>query len=147
VNAKIQIELIPLGVTLEVERGTALQAILAMHGVEFPCGGSSTCGGCRVQVIEGHLQPTAEDKALFSEEELAAGWRLACRARAETPLKLKVDQWTMPILADNEFPAGARRKGLAVAIDLCRSLLLGRPAATPFRSIPSQRSPHRCLHP
>ncbi len=44
--------------------------------------------------------------------------RLACRARAETPLKLKVDQWTMPILADDESLAGARRKGLAVAIDL-----------------------------
>ncbi|MGA2963570.1 MAG: ASKHA domain-containing protein, partial [Candidatus Korobacteraceae bacterium] len=100
------------------ERGTALQTILAMHGVEFPCGGSSNCGGCRVQVIEGRLKPTAEDKALFSEEELAVGWRLACRACAEGPLKLKVDQWTMPILADNESPSGARRKGLAMAIDL-----------------------------
>ncbi len=118
-GAKIKIELVPLGVALEVERGTALREILASHGVEFPCGGSGSCGGCRVQVIEGRVEPAAEDKVRLTDEELAAGWRLACQLRADTPVKLRVEQWTLPVLADHRFAsAGARRKGLAIAIDL-----------------------------
>ncbi len=115
---KVRIELVPLGAVVEVERGTLLQALLSDHGMEFPCGGLGTCGGCRVQVLEGHVEPTPEEETLLTREELLDGWRMACYIRAETPLKLKVEQWTMPVLVDDTQLARTHRKGLAIAIDL-----------------------------
>jgi len=117
-SEKVKIELIPLGATLEVERGMLLQNILSSRGMEFPCGGLGTCGGCRVQILEGQIQPTAEEVAVLSEEDIRDGWRLACYMRAESPVKLKVEQWTMAVLSDDTHFSGARREGLAVAIDL-----------------------------
>lgn len=116
--AKVRIELVPLGAVLEVDRGTVLDNVLMTRGMEFPCGGLGTCGGCRVQVIEGHIEASPEDQAVLSKQELADGWRLACRAHAESPLKLKVEQWTMPVLTDDTQLARTRRTGLVVAIDL-----------------------------
>ena len=116
--AKVRIELVPLGAILEVDRGTVLDNVLMTRGMEFPCGGLGTCGGCRVQVIEGHLDASPEDQAVLSPQEVADGWRLACRAHAESPLKLKVEQWNMPVLTDDTQLARTRRTGLVVAIDL-----------------------------
>ncbi len=118
VSDTVQIELIPQGTRLEVARGSALAEVLAEYGVEFPCGGSDLCGGCRVRVLEGTLRARIEDKCVFSEEELSQGWRLACRARAETPLTLEVGQWVMPILADSAHLQGAGRTGLGIAVDI-----------------------------
>jgi len=115
---KVRIELSPLGAILEVDRGTILDNVLMTRGMEFPCGGLGTCGGCRVQVIEGQIEASPEDLATLSKEELADGWRLACRARANSPLKLKVEQWTMPVLTDDTQLLHTRRTGLVVAIDL-----------------------------
>ena len=116
--AKVRIELVPLGAVLEVDRGTVLDNVLMTRGMEFPCGGLGTCGGCRVQVIEGSIDVSPEDQSVLSKQELADGWRLACRAHAESPLKLKVEQWTMPVLTDDNQLARTRRTGLVVAIDL-----------------------------
>ncbi|HZD31877.1 MAG TPA: ASKHA domain-containing protein [Candidatus Angelobacter sp.] len=117
-SGKLRIELAPLGAVLEVDRGTLLENVLMTRGMEFPCGGLGTCGGCRVQVLEGNIEPTPEDIATLSPRELSDGWRLACRARADSPLTLKVEQWTMPVLVDDTHLVGARREGLAIAIDL-----------------------------
>jgi uncharacterized 2Fe-2S/4Fe-4S cluster protein (DUF4445 family) len=118
VSDRIILALIPLGVSLEVERGAPLTDVLAEYGVEFPCGGSELCGGCRVRVIEGTLPAGPEDQCVFSEEELAQGWRLACRARPKSPVKLEVGQWTAPVLADFARLRGGEREGLGIAIDL-----------------------------
>ena len=45
-----------------------------------PCGGSGRCGKCKVQIVEGELPITTQDKEVFSQEELNKGWRLACEA-------------------------------------------------------------------
>jgi ferredoxin len=50
-NSTVQVELLPLGQTLTVERGTPLQDVLFAQGVEFPCGGRGRCRGCRVKVL------------------------------------------------------------------------------------------------
>ncbi len=118
VSENIVIELLPLGARVEVRPRSPLADILAEHGVEFPCGGADICGGCRVRVIEGDLPARIEDKCIFSDDELAQGWRLACRARPEASLKLEVGQWTIPILADSTRLAGTGREGLGVAVDL-----------------------------
>jgi len=114
----VLVELAPLGKRFEVARGSVLADILADQGVEFPCGGSDLCGGCRVRVIEGELEAGAGDQFVFTEEELAQGWRLACRARAETPLKLEVGQWVTPVLVDAARLEGSGRTGLGIAVDV-----------------------------
>ena len=79
----VHIELLPLGKVLRVKRGTALQDVLFAHGVEFPCGGRGRCKGCRVKVLDGVLPITEEERLKLTDGELAGGWRLACRGRAE----------------------------------------------------------------
>jgi uncharacterized 2Fe-2S/4Fe-4S cluster protein (DUF4445 family) len=108
----------PIGAVMEVERGALLQNFLSAHGMEFPCGGIGTCGGCRVQILEGHAEPVPEEQAYFTPEELRDGWRLACYLRADSPMRLKIEQWTMPVLVDDTQLSHTRQQGLAVAIDL-----------------------------
>ena len=115
---KVRVQLEPSSAAVYVPRGAALQSVLADAGVEFPCGGTALCGACRVRVLEGSLAITESDRSIFSAKELADGWRLACQARAETPLVLECGQWRMDVLADNSNLSGAGKSGLGIAIDL-----------------------------
>jgi uncharacterized 2Fe-2S/4Fe-4S cluster protein (DUF4445 family) len=136
---RVPIRLEPLGVELDVPSGGSLVAGLAAHGVEFPCGGMGECGGCGVRVLSGSLPVTDADRSIFTPDQFAAGWRLACQVHPDsspdTPLVLECAQWHMEVLTDNEVGcpilsasavvnadrAGSRprlRSGLGVAIDL-----------------------------
>lgn len=122
----VRVELVPLGVSLDVKRGAALGSVLAAHGLELPCGGSEVCGGCRVRLLEGTLAATPKDKQALTDEEIAAGWRLACQAHAETALKLHVEQWTVPILSDHTRLRGSARSGLGIAVDVGTTTLVAQ---------------------
>jgi uncharacterized 2Fe-2S/4Fe-4S cluster protein (DUF4445 family) len=115
-NVTIRLE--PLAVELETPRGELLIAGLSGHGIEFPCGGTGTCGGCGVRVVAGMLPVTDPDRDYFTTEQIADGWRLACQARAEIPLVLECGQWHMDVLSDNSGMLGAGKTGLGIAIDL-----------------------------
>ena len=115
---RIRVELLPLGETLELEPGTPLQDVLFTHGVEFPCGGKGLCKGCKVKVLQGSLEPTPEDRHKLSPEEIAHGFRLACRAIAQTDLRLELPQWEAPILSDDSSFVFKPREGLGIAVDL-----------------------------
>ena len=115
---KVRVQLEPLSAVVEVPRGAALASALPELGVEFPCGGTGLCGACRVRVLEGSLPITGPDRSVFSANELAGGWRLACQAHAEMPLVLECGQWRMDVLTDNASLAGEGKPGLGIAIDL-----------------------------
>jgi uncharacterized 2Fe-2S/4Fe-4S cluster protein (DUF4445 family) len=117
-NRTVTIELLPLGRTLRVPAGTPLADVLFAQGVEFPCGGRGRCKGCRVKILAGKLPVTADDARLLTTEELAAGWRLSCRARADGDLKLELVQWEAAILADDSRFAFTPHDDLGVAVDL-----------------------------
>ena len=117
-NQPVRLELLPLGKTLRVERGTALRDVLFAQGVEFPCGGRGRCKGCRIRVVEGSLPLTPEEERLLSRAELADGWRLACRGRAGGDLKIELAQWEAAILADDSVFDFTPQEGLGVAVDL-----------------------------
>jgi len=118
IPSTVRIELLPLGKSLEVPRGAALQDLLFAHGVEFPCGGRGRCKGCKVKVLSGSLPVTRSDQEKLSAAELQAGWRLACCARAEGDLKLELAQWEAAILTDDSVFTFAPREGLGIAVDL-----------------------------
>jgi uncharacterized 2Fe-2S/4Fe-4S cluster protein (DUF4445 family) len=57
-----------------------LRALVEMGSeIEAPCGGTGTCGKCRVRVSGAVSDPTQEERALLDPDELRAGMRLACQ--------------------------------------------------------------------
>jgi uncharacterized 2Fe-2S/4Fe-4S cluster protein (DUF4445 family) len=87
-------------------------------GVEFPCGGETACGGCKIRVLSGHIPITATMRQALSEAELAEGWRLACCAEARETVVVEVDQWSLPVLTDEQATPLEPREGFGAAIDL-----------------------------
>lgn len=117
-SESVRIRLEPLSAEVEVARGASLSACLSRYGLEFPCGGTAQCGGCRVRVLAGSLPVTDFDRLVFSSHELTDGWRLACQARADMPLVIECGQWQMDVLTDNAGFEAAGKSGLGIAIDL-----------------------------
>lgn len=117
-NKTIRLHLLPLGRELVVDAPADLRDLLFPHGVEFPCGGRGLCKGCRIKVLDGTLPITDDDRRKLSPGELSAGWRLACRAVAESDLKLELAQWEAPILSDDSPFAFTPHEGLGVAVDI-----------------------------
>jgi len=115
---KVHITLHPLGKTLEADRGAALQDILFDYGVEFPCGGTGRCHGCRIRVIQGTLPITPFQREALSAAELEQGWRLSCHCTAEEDLVLEIGQWEAPVLTDHSKLEFTPSEGLGIAIDL-----------------------------
>ena len=122
----VRLELQPLGKTLTVPRHTPLQEVLFEHGVEFPCGGRGRCRGCKVKVVSGHLAATPEQALRLSAQELAAGWRLACRCSTDEDLVLDLAQWEAAILADNSVFEFTPQPGLGMAVDLGTTTLVAQ---------------------
>jgi len=68
----------------ESQRGRTVLELLTEAGCDLPavCGGRGRCGKCLVKLEEGFLSaPEEEERRLLGASRLAAGWRLACRAR------------------------------------------------------------------
>jgi uncharacterized 2Fe-2S/4Fe-4S cluster protein (DUF4445 family) len=122
----VRLRIEPQGLVLEVPRGAELADRLAAEGVELPCGGRGECGGCRVRVVEGELSASEEDLALLGPERVAAGWRLACRCRADAEATIEVEEWRHPILGDETPFAFTPRGGAGVAVDVGTTTLVAQ---------------------
>jgi uncharacterized 2Fe-2S/4Fe-4S cluster protein (DUF4445 family) len=103
---------------VEAAAGTPLRDLLFAYGVEFPCGGKGRCRGCRVRVLDHALEPVPEEAAILSAAEIEAGWRLACRARAERDCTLEIAQFEAAILSDHSQFRFKPRTGTGIAVDL-----------------------------
>jgi len=79
---KVEVTFRPHDRVTRVPEGTTL--FNAAHWIGLPiestCGGRGTCGKCRVRVLAGDVAITPDDRRWLSEQELAEGWRLACRS-------------------------------------------------------------------
>lgn len=106
--------------------GASLQDRLFELGVEFPCGGESQCGGCRIRVVEGEIPTTPDMRAVLTPGEIAAGWRLACQSVAHSPVTVEVGQWSPSILTDESAVAVEPRDGLGIVIDLGTTTLVAQ---------------------
>ena len=116
----------PERIRLEPSRPEELRDLLFERGVEFPCGGDSLCGGCRIRVVEGDVPITAGMRAVLSGEELAEGWRLACRAEARGPVVVEIDQWSVHVLTDETRLELEPGEGFGIAIDLGTTTLVAQ---------------------
>ncbi|MDH4179315.1 MAG: ASKHA domain-containing protein [Armatimonadota bacterium] len=81
--ARYTITFLPSGRSASVPAGTTILEAAAASDLSLhsPCGGQGRCGKCAVQVTSGADEVKPPERRVFSEEELAEGWRLACQAR------------------------------------------------------------------
>jgi uncharacterized 2Fe-2S/4Fe-4S cluster protein (DUF4445 family) len=86
----------PTGRTTQVPVGSTLLAAARLAGVEVdaPCGGLGRCGSCRVRATGELVPPSAEEQELLGGAGVAAGIRLACRARAAGDVTVTVPERT-----------------------------------------------------
>jgi len=96
----IDISVQPLGLKARGECGQTLRKILQELGVELSstCNGLGRCGKCRVVVSRVQTavgEPTAAEREHISAQELLAGFRLACQARAQGNVEVCVPKDSM----------------------------------------------------
>lgn len=76
----MKITFLPQNITWEAEAGeTILQAaVKAGVNIDGNCAGMGTCGKCKVKVLEGDTSIVNDHHHKLTENEIEAGWRLAC---------------------------------------------------------------------
>ncbi len=94
-HGRVRIRFAPSGRDVHVPAGVAVFDAASWNGIaiDSTCGGHGTCKKCKVRVIGTAAAPTSLDLRAFNAEELAAGWRLACR----TPATVDVDVEVPPL--------------------------------------------------
>lgn len=119
-----------------VHRGAETKTILVKEGeslldafirqeiyISAPCGGKGRCGKCGVQVLNGNTWISDEDKKIYSEEELDAGWRLSCCLYPTEELEVSVSQSDESLFeavgeTENTEESGTEESFYNVAVDI-----------------------------
>jgi uncharacterized 2Fe-2S/4Fe-4S cluster protein (DUF4445 family) len=90
--SRVALRFEPSDAVVRVPIGVSVFDAASWNGIaiDSTCGGHGTCKKCRVRIVDGHVPASALDERAYTEEELAAGWRLACRAEAHGDLVVDV---------------------------------------------------------
>lgn len=80
--------------TLSVEQGASVMATLTENGIYLPsaCGGKSSCGQCRVQILEGGGEILDSERPHFTRKQIKEHWRLGCQCKVKGDLKIKIPE-------------------------------------------------------
>ena len=92
---RVRISFSPNDREVRVPAGVSVFDAASWHGIaiDSTCGGHGTCRKCKVR-IDGPVEVSTSDPRAFSPDELAAGWRLACLAKADVDLAVEVPPLT-----------------------------------------------------
>ena len=93
VTAELVVDFEPLGFRARVALGVTLMDAARQAGVmtNAICGGTGTCGACRVRVMSGQVSPPTSAEA----QAVADGMRLACQTRVLGDVRVDVPPTTM----------------------------------------------------
>ena len=58
--------------------------------IEQPCGSRTSCGKCRVRVVEGVVPARPEDVRLLGADAVAGGWRLGCQLQLDRTTTIEI---------------------------------------------------------
>lgn len=114
-------------ITIKCDEDESILDALLRHGQYFSadCGGKGSCGKCKVQLIEGKLDITIQDKAMITEKELDKGYRLSCKAHPEEDCVIKIlvgDESDFEIVTDYKTKdikaADIREDSYVIGIDI-----------------------------
>jgi uncharacterized 2Fe-2S/4Fe-4S cluster protein (DUF4445 family) len=94
--ARVDLQFRPDGPQVRVPPGVTVFDAASWNGVaiDSTCGGHGTCKKCKVRVLAGRAPVSELDVRAFTGEELRGGWRLACRAVADSDLEIEVPPLT-----------------------------------------------------
>lgn len=84
---------------LDVKQGGDIMHTLAQEGIFLPsaCGGKSTCGQCKVQMIEGGGEILDTEKGHFNRKQIKEGMRLACQVKIKEDIKIRIPESTLSV--------------------------------------------------
>ncbi|MEN8904183.1 MAG: 2Fe-2S iron-sulfur cluster binding domain-containing protein, partial [Candidatus Nanopelagicales bacterium] len=87
---RVDISFEPSDKTVRVPTGVSVFDAASWNGlaIDSTCGGNGTCKKCKIQILEGSVPVTNLDSRAFKQEELDAGWRLACVSHATNTISL-----------------------------------------------------------
>jgi uncharacterized 2Fe-2S/4Fe-4S cluster protein (DUF4445 family) len=90
--ARVDLVFQPSGTRVRVPPGVTVFDAASWNGIaiDSTCGGHGTCKKCKIRVTDGSVPLSPLDARAFSPDELRDGWRLACRALANTDLQVDV---------------------------------------------------------
>lgn len=107
-------------VVITGKKDQTIMEVLKEHNIFLSavCAGRGTCGKCRIRVLEGEVKPSGEDSRFFHKNEIAQGFRLACRAYASGDCTITLDcgqEEGFAVLTDfgtedTENPAASRKE-------------------------------------
>lgn len=83
----------PVGRRVDVTPGTNLLEAAQSAGVGLVslCGGEGWCESCLVKIIKGEInKPTQPELDYLDEDDLSAGYRLACQVRPKTDVRIDI---------------------------------------------------------
>ena len=88
------VKILPEDVTIRVESGATLLEAVASAGVRINarCGGSGSCGRCKVRIEEGRVRELEGKTPKLTQEERDGGVRLACRCEVVSDLVVEVPE-------------------------------------------------------
>ena len=92
-SSTFQVDLQPIGRRTEITADQTLLEAAQNSGVELVaiCGGSGSCGTCRVRLVNGQLSALTPIEAHELEaEEIAIGYRLACQALPLSDVQIEI---------------------------------------------------------
>jgi len=130
-----RVTLEPLGRTLFVPDGQTLLEAARNAGIHLnaPCGGSGTCGGCRVEIPESPPEPSEACRRVLAGEEIERNLRLACQVRVRSDLRVVVPEETR--LADQEILEEGVEREVALAPNVRKVVVrLPRPTVADQRA-------------
>ena len=114
--------------------GMLLSELLKKEGlyIDMPCGGMGRCGKCVVRFISPDMRITDADRRYFTDEEIADGYRLACRAvltdNCEVMIFLEKNISSVNKITcygDDTKEALCDEKNVGIAIDLGTTTIAG----------------------
>jgi uncharacterized 2Fe-2S/4Fe-4S cluster protein (DUF4445 family) len=83
----------PIGKRVAVSEENSILRAAQEAGINIAsvCGGVGICDSCKIRLIKGSLsRVTLEEEALFTDSELASGFRLACQSFPESDLVIEI---------------------------------------------------------
>lgn len=89
----ITIEFEPVGLRVKAAAGSTLLDTAINSGIDLQavCGGSGTCGSCKVKCLRGKLSEiTGEEKNKLSSDDIKQGFRLACQAKLLSDVLIEI---------------------------------------------------------
>jgi uncharacterized 2Fe-2S/4Fe-4S cluster protein (DUF4445 family) len=88
----MKLKILPENIIKDFNKSASLKDLLSdiQISITYPCGGSGTCGKCRIQFIEDATEPSYADSVYFTTAELHKGHRLACTSTLLSSATIKI---------------------------------------------------------